>query len=442
MTHDNTHDNDIKDDAISSLYQGIEREESPAHVDEAILLLAKKEVDQDSGHHAHPVSPFSGKWPISASLVAILIIAFGLVTFIDMEAPQTFDELSQLPSRQRVAPQQAVQGIDESTARRLQKSAPSTQQPKMDSKTDALRSEAQKEEQVSADRVTASSAEPVLQSQHPTSMEDSSAAKPGEAATLKAKQKETDKRAKLSAESPATPSIAAGLGAVGKIESAVTSKSETMPKVIAGKTAPLEEGKIRRKDTGNLALEEVARPEAEQTIAAEKRALPQEPAPAAGVAPSASVSPKNAVQFLEQQDKPAASLLQGKLLATPCSADSIPISTEEYWLYYILDEIINTTREGDTICLNVTHGSSKNSFYLPQNSIQDQQAQQMAFLNYLTQSINRLKLSQLSPAQKDTLYHSLKRITGLSLTSDAQWIEWYTTNHATLKLSKPENILK
>jgi hypothetical protein len=41
--------------------------------------LAKQQVKK------HPASPFSARWPISASMVAVLVLAFGLVTFMQWE---------------------------------------------------------------------------------------------------------------------------------------------------------------------------------------------------------------------------------------------------------------------------------------------------------------------------------------------------------------------
>ena len=77
----NGNGDDYSDASLSELYRQTRREQPPQHVDAAILALAKQHVEK----HLHAVSPFSARWPVSASMVAVLVLAFGLITFMQWE---------------------------------------------------------------------------------------------------------------------------------------------------------------------------------------------------------------------------------------------------------------------------------------------------------------------------------------------------------------------
>lgn len=77
----NGNGDDYSDASLSELYRQTRREQPPQHADAAILALAKQHAEK----HLHAVSPFSARWPVSASMVAVLVLAFGLITFMQWE---------------------------------------------------------------------------------------------------------------------------------------------------------------------------------------------------------------------------------------------------------------------------------------------------------------------------------------------------------------------
>jgi len=83
-----------EDEKISSLYQQGNKPQPPAHLDDAILNAAKEAVsstqDTDSINSTKSKTvkgPFSGGWPATVSIAAVLIISIILIPLINEETP-------------------------------------------------------------------------------------------------------------------------------------------------------------------------------------------------------------------------------------------------------------------------------------------------------------------------------------------------------------------
>ena len=83
-----------EDEKISNLYQQDNKQQPPAHLDEAILNAAREAVSStqktDNVNSTKPTTikgPFSGGWPAAVSIAAVLIISIILVPLINEEAP-------------------------------------------------------------------------------------------------------------------------------------------------------------------------------------------------------------------------------------------------------------------------------------------------------------------------------------------------------------------
>jgi hypothetical protein len=76
--------NEPFDEEISALYRDASQEPPPAHLDDAILAAAKREV------RARPksLSPFSTKWTLPFSLAAVIVLSVSVVTLVKKESPR------------------------------------------------------------------------------------------------------------------------------------------------------------------------------------------------------------------------------------------------------------------------------------------------------------------------------------------------------------------
>lgn len=71
--------NTPEDKQLSSLYKQTEQEMPAPHVDDAILSAAKRETKK----YSLPFNPFSNDWHIPVSLVAVLVLSFGIVSLME-----------------------------------------------------------------------------------------------------------------------------------------------------------------------------------------------------------------------------------------------------------------------------------------------------------------------------------------------------------------------
>lgn len=70
-----------KDTKISDIYQHTNREEPPAHLDNAILKASRQAIDNKPRARA----PFSGRWPVPVSMAAVVIVAVIIVPIVLQE---------------------------------------------------------------------------------------------------------------------------------------------------------------------------------------------------------------------------------------------------------------------------------------------------------------------------------------------------------------------
>jgi hypothetical protein len=75
--------NEPIDKEISALYRDASQEQPPAHLDDAILAAAKREVRAGP----KPLSPFSTKWTLPFSLAAVIVLSVSVVTLVQKESP-------------------------------------------------------------------------------------------------------------------------------------------------------------------------------------------------------------------------------------------------------------------------------------------------------------------------------------------------------------------
>jgi len=107
----NKNEQQLDDPQLSSIYKQAKQEMPPAHLDKTILTAAKQQTA------ARPMNPFTNNWRMPASLAAVLIISFGIVTLMETDVTPVngiepaFDEIDE-----------AVQSKQEQTT--LRKAAP------------------------------------------------------------------------------------------------------------------------------------------------------------------------------------------------------------------------------------------------------------------------------------------------------------------------------
>jgi len=76
----NTEDDKLPhDEQLSSLYNRAKHDIPSEQIDEAILSAAKR----DTSTYSLPYNPFSNNWRIPASLAAVLVLSFGIVTLME-----------------------------------------------------------------------------------------------------------------------------------------------------------------------------------------------------------------------------------------------------------------------------------------------------------------------------------------------------------------------
>lgn len=77
------------EEKISGIYQQGKEQGPPAHLDNAILRAAHDAVESSPSADKHPAvkSPFSGSWPATVSIAAVLIITVILVPLIEQQEP-------------------------------------------------------------------------------------------------------------------------------------------------------------------------------------------------------------------------------------------------------------------------------------------------------------------------------------------------------------------
>jgi len=123
----NEKDSQLDDPQLSAMYKHTEQDMPPAHLDEIILNAAKQKTKP------RPLNPFSYNWRIPASLAAVLIISFGLVTFMEVDmlptssiAP-TFDESAPLFKQPIASIAESVQPKKEQLALRKKSAKPASE---------------------------------------------------------------------------------------------------------------------------------------------------------------------------------------------------------------------------------------------------------------------------------------------------------------------------
>ena len=79
---------DSIDKEISELYRQASRDTPPAHLDDAILALAKREA----GAKPKAVSPFGGQWTLPFSLAAVIVLSVSVITLVEKESPPNVAE--------------------------------------------------------------------------------------------------------------------------------------------------------------------------------------------------------------------------------------------------------------------------------------------------------------------------------------------------------------
>jgi len=109
-----------EDKQLSSIYKQAKQEIPAEHIDDAILAAAKRETKKFS----LPYNPFSNTWRVSASLAAVLILSFGIVTLIeDVEDEFTLDGVTPLIIEETESRQLPANNVEK---RRALAKAPST----------------------------------------------------------------------------------------------------------------------------------------------------------------------------------------------------------------------------------------------------------------------------------------------------------------------------
>ena len=123
MTTDN-HDlmNDAEPDSdprLTAHYRAGSQEQSPSHLDDAILAMARREV------HAKPRSAkiYSSRWAVPVSIAAVLVLSVSLVTLIKQEIPET---LTQAPKLSKPAESKPKVGMAEKKEEAKRRTLPSS----------------------------------------------------------------------------------------------------------------------------------------------------------------------------------------------------------------------------------------------------------------------------------------------------------------------------
>ncbi len=125
----NEKDSQLDDPQLSAIYKHTEQDMPPAHLDEVILNAAKQKTKP------RPLNPFSYNWRVPASLAAVLIISFGIITFMEIDMRPTssiapaFDESDTLFQQPIASIAESVQPQKESSALRKKSAKPASESP-------------------------------------------------------------------------------------------------------------------------------------------------------------------------------------------------------------------------------------------------------------------------------------------------------------------------
>jgi len=96
-------DKQEQDTAIARLYSTGNDAGPPAHLDKSILAASRREA----GAAPRPVSPFGGQRLMTLSTAAVILIAFGLVTFMTEREPAMLKETAVLEDKKPADPAEA-----------------------------------------------------------------------------------------------------------------------------------------------------------------------------------------------------------------------------------------------------------------------------------------------------------------------------------------------
>ena len=388
------HDNkDFEDQKLSALYKKASNEEPPAHLDDEIMALAHRETEK----HKHPVSPFSGKWQISASMAAILVIAFGLITFIDMEVPE---EIDGIPAS--VTPR--VQ-LDES----IPASKPSPAVIEGGATPEAQSSQASRFSSIKAPA---------------TEETEMALAMPEKKATEKRKAKEQTTIAELKQ----VPE---------KLAKARSSKEESVPTQSIATPMALSAPPVDR----------------EKTPARMAKSPPAEPT----VAPSATARAFNDLassitQAYTEDDiddrsdfkKDIATssgiagrsqIISSQKMVNSCGSGFNAIDIERYWHHATYNSITSSNKKSDLMCIDVMEGEELKRYFISLATLEDRTAKEHAYINIIRKAIETVSFTALRDETIESHYNTLRKITDETFTDAEQWWEWFETNIESLKLN-------
>lgn len=131
------------DDRIKDLYRQSANEQSPAHLDEAILAASRKAVSA----RPRPAAPFSGRWQLPVSLAAVLIVTVLLVPLLQEEPHEKEKHDAATPVPSTVMPYDTDVSAPPA-AMRQEVAAPKKQKARARPETQPVREEAEQKQGV------------------------------------------------------------------------------------------------------------------------------------------------------------------------------------------------------------------------------------------------------------------------------------------------------
>lgn len=378
-------DNGVNDDAfgdgeLSALYQQMRNEQPPEHIDEAVLALAKQHADQHTHQKPHPVSPFSARWPVSASMVAVLILAFGLVTFMQWE----------LGSEKALTPT-----------------------------TPAPMNGGAKKKDIA------------------TGGMQSSRTKTTSAKTAIVNRETAGASASFAAKSSATSSAISSETVVQQQKLKREEKALAKPQQRLDQSAsPARTRQLERSiEVQQKALRDEVRPQASsplvpaQMAMAKKREMPA----AAPVTSEDEVLPAPLQGFTSQA---ALGVLQNAAQIANCR-DKLPIITaQDYWRSYIEGAGHFVQQDRVMACVVIDRHGKQDYRHVTLASLQDRGLQRQEFIAAIEKALASLTAKALSAAQRQAQVQVLQRLTSLQFNSSQQWQDWYVANRSSLVLSQ------
>lgn len=98
-----------EDEKISRIYQSAKHAEPPAHLDETILAASRNVIK----HKSRTTGPFSGSWPVTFSIAALVIITVVIVPVTMHETPDNkpisdYETGMAEPQEQKLAPKKKL----------------------------------------------------------------------------------------------------------------------------------------------------------------------------------------------------------------------------------------------------------------------------------------------------------------------------------------------